>query len=356
MTRTHSPAECHILPPIVLAELAEHADAEVRRAAVASLTTSASLSGQRRAVTRLMRELNLGAAQISALTPATTHNRTVYDAEQGGRLPGVRKRGEGDPADPDVAVNQAYDNAGTTYDFYRDVFQRDSLDGLGLSLVATVHYTNNYDNAFWQGSQMVYGDGSGKILKAGSLVAELSVTAHEMTHGVVQHTANLVYHKQSGALNESMADVFGSMVKQYVAKQTADKADWLIGEGILGSALHGVALRSMKDPGKAFDRDRQVGHMKDYLNLPDDDMNDHGGVHLNSGIPNRAFYLTATALGGYSWEKAGPIWYDTLTTALKPTSTFADAAAATVASAGKLFGKGSTEEKAVQSAWGGVGL
>jgi Zn-dependent metalloprotease len=359
MTRTHSPAECYILPPVVLAELAEHADAEVRRAAVRSLAASATMRGQRAALTDLMRQLNLGPAQLRALTPESAkENRTVYDAEHGGSLPGVRRRGEGDPPSTDVAVNQAYDNAGITYGFYRDVFKRDSLDGHGMGLVSTVHYSSNYDNAFWQGTQMVYGDGSGRILATGSLTAELSVTAHEMTHGVVQHTANLEYHKQSGALNESMADVFGSMVKQYVAKQSADHADWLIGEGILGTALHGVALRSMKDPGTAFDHDQQPGHMDHYVDLPDDDdpRHDHGGVHINSGIPNKAFYLTATAIGGYSWETAGPIWYDALTTGLTSTSDFAAAAAATIASAAKLFGKGSTEEKAVRSAWSGVGL
>ena len=352
-------AECFILPQVVLAQLAEEGDRDVRGAALRSLNASTAVRTRRVALTELMTQLGLGPDQMSTIAPATaTPKRSIYDAKNGSALPGVLKRSEGDSPDSDLAVNQAYDNAGLTYDFYDKIFKRNSLDGQGLGLVSTVHFGNRFDNAFWNGTQMVYGDGSGQVLKVGSLTAEISVIAHEMTHGVVQFTAGLRYSKQSGALNESMADVFGSMVKQYVANETADQADWLIGEGILGTALHGDALRSLKAPGTAFDRDQQPAHMDNYVDLPDDldPRHDHGGVHINSGIPNHAFFLTATALGGHSWEAAGPIWYDALTTRLKPTSDFADAAKATIASATKLFGKGSPQEKAVQAAWTGVGL
>ncbi len=167
-----------------------------------------------------------------------------------------------------------------------------------------------------------------------------------------------MYHKQPGALNESMSDVFGSLVKQHGRGQTTDQADWLIGEGILGSALHGQALRSMKAPGTAFDLDRQPAHMDNYQDLPDDDdpRNDHGGVHINSGIANHAFFLAATAMGGYAWEKAGRIWYVTLTERLKPFSEFLDAAEATVTVAGELFGDGSQEQEHVRDAWRQVGV
>jgi Zn-dependent metalloprotease len=182
--------------------------------------------------------------------------------------------------------------------------------------------------------------------------------AHELTHGVTQFTAGLRYSGQSGALNESFSDVLGSLVKQRSLGQTADQADWLIGEGIMGPQLPGVALRSLKAPGTAFKYDDQPAHMNQYVQLPDDgDPNhDSGGVHINSGIPNHAFFLAATALGGNAWEKAGRIWYTTLTTRLTEDSDFQAAADATVAVSSDLFGTGGAEEQAIRAAWQQVGI
>jgi Zn-dependent metalloprotease len=179
-----------------------------------------------------------------------------------------------------------------------------------------------------------------------------------MTHGVTQFTANLDYRDQSGALNESISDVFGSLVKQWTLNQTADEADWLIGEGLLMPNVHGTALRSMKAPGTAFDdpvlggKDPQPDQMSAYIKTSED----QGGVHLNSGIPNRAFYLAATAIGGNAWEKAGLIWYRTLATRLASNAQFLDAANATVSVAGEAFGDGSDEQSAVRDAWQQVGV
>jgi Zn-dependent metalloprotease len=147
-------------------------------------------------------------------------------------------------------------------------------------------------------------------------------------------------------------------VKQRSLGQTADQADWLIGEGILGPALSGQALRSLKAPGTAFDFDNQPAHMDQYVDLQDDGdpRHDNGGVHINSGIPNHAFYLLATALGGNGWEKAGSIWYRTLTQHLNEDSDFQQAADATVAASGELFGVGGAEDEAVRSAWEQVGI
>jgi Zn-dependent metalloprotease len=352
--------QCYILPQVVLVELAREGDDDVRNSAVRTLATSAAVRTRRAALTEVVRLLGVSSAELNKLTPSTGERKSVYDVQNGGdfNLPGVLKRSEGGPAVEDVAVNEAYENADRTHDFYRDVLHRDSIDGDGMELISSVHFGKNFDNAFWNGLQMVYGDCSGRILAVGSLTRDLSVVAHEITHGVVQHTAGLQYSKQSGALNESWADVFGSIVKQHTAGETAEQADWLIGEGILGTALRGTALRSMKEPGTAFDRDRQPAHMRDYVDLPDDDdpAHDHGGVHINSGIPNKAFYLAATRLGGHSWEKAGPIWYDALTTQLGPNSDFVYAARATIISAAKLYGEGNEEEKAVRSAWEEVGI
>jgi Zn-dependent metalloprotease len=351
---------CSILPQVVLVELAEQGNAELRDHAARTLAASAAMRSRRSTLSEIVQRLGVDTANLGAMLATTGENKTVYDADHGGDngLPGVKKRGEGDQPNADTAINEAYDNADLTHDFYRDIFKRDSMDDLGMELVSSVHFGTDFDNAFWNGLQMVYGDGSGRILAKGSLTGDISVVAHELTHGVVQFTAGLRYSKQSGALNESNADVFGSMVKQYAAKETADKADWLIGEGILGSALHGAALRSMKEPGTAFDHDRQPAHMEHYVDLPDDSnpRNDHGGVHVNSGIPNKVFYLVATRLGDFSWEQAGPIWYDALTKRLRPDSTFQDAANATIASASELYGEGKDAEKAVRSAWKEVGV
>ncbi len=348
---------CFIVPPVVLAQLAEEGTAEDRTAAVNTLAASATLRAQR----ALVQELGLRGAALSKLGPPPGEKRTIYDMKSGGlsNLPGQKARGEGDPPSSDAAVNEAYDGADQTYDFYKEVLERTSLDDDGMELVSSVHYGKAYDNAFWNGRQMVYGDGSGRIIAAGSLTKDIAVIAHEMTHGVVQFTAGLRYSKQSGALNESFSDVVGSMVKQWVNKETASKADWLVGEGVLGAALlPGKALRSMKDPGKAFKFDNQPGHMDDYQDLPDDNdpNNDNGGVHINSGIPNRAFYLAATALKGCSWDRAGLVWYDTLANELRANSNFVDAAEATVESAKRLFKEDAEVAQAVEDAWRKVGV
>jgi Zn-dependent metalloprotease len=183
------------------------------------------------------------------------------------------------------------------------------------------------------------------------------VVGHELTHGVTAATAGLTYQGQSGALNESFSDVFGSLVRQMKENTTADQADWLIGKGLFLPSVQGVALRSMKAPGTAYDdpqigKDPQPADMAHYVNT----RADQGGVHTNSGIPNHAFYLVATALGGNAWERAGKIWYVTLTQRLQPSTDFQAAADATFAVAGELFGQGSDEQKAVQGGWSEVGI
>jgi Zn-dependent metalloprotease len=202
---------------------------------------------------------------------------------------------------------------------------------------------------------MVYGDGDGTLFNRFTIA--IDVIGHELTHGITQYEAALIYRNESGALNESFSDVFGSLVKQRTLNQTADQADWLIGEGLLASGVQGVALRSMKAPGTAYDdpvlgKDPQPANYKNLYR----GTSDNGGVHINSGIPNRAFYLAATAIGGYAWEKAGKIWYITLRDVLRSRSNFKNAANATIAVAGNLYGQDSNEQKAVRSAWKQVGV
>ncbi len=288
-------------------------------------------------------------------------HRTVHDAQHGTTLPGVLVRGEGQEPSGDAAVDQAYDGLGATWDLLAEVYGRDSLDGQGLPLVATVHYARDYDNAFWDGQQMVFGDGDGVYFNG--FTQSVDVIGHELAHGLTQYTAGLTYVGQSGALNESASDVWGSMVRQRVLGHTAEQADWLVGAGVFTDRVQGEALRSMKAPGTAYDdpvlgKDPQPATMADYVVLPHDADHDNGGVHINSGIPNHAFYLFATALGGYSWERAGQVWYDTMTTrGLIPRDVgFAGFAAATLTCAAARYGEGSEVGSALRTAWEQVGV
>ena len=241
-------------------------------------------------------------------------------------------------------------------DLFAELFDRRSVDGRGSTLSVTVHYGQRYDNAFWDGSQLVFGDGDGEVFER--FTKPMDVMAHEFTHGVTQFSANLTYQGQSGALNESVSDVFAALTKQRVLGQDAGAADWLIGEGLFRPGIAARALRSMLEPGTAYDdpqlgRDPQVGSMADYVETEED----NGGVHLNSGIPNRAFALAAVALGGPSWERAGRVWYDTLTGgAIASDVDFVGFAEATVASAGRLFPDDADVATRVRDAWAEVGV
>jgi Zn-dependent metalloprotease len=351
---------CCIAPPDLFARILEEGELDARRAALDALASSASLRTQRSLIGRISRETDIGVRSLAAINVPVGKRQTIYDAVHGGRsdLPGTRKRGQDDPPASDQAVNDVFDNTRKTYDFYRGVCGRDSVDDDGMELVSSVHYGVNFDNAFWNGAQMVYGDGSNQIFQVGKLTQALDVIAHELTHGVTQFTAALKYSKQSGALNEHFSDVFGVLTAQYSLRQTADQASWLIGEGTLVPTL-GRALRSMKEPGTAFSGDRQPSAMANYVELPNDNdpRNDNGGVHINSGIPNRAFYLFATALGGHSWVTAGKVWFTTLTGGhLQPDAQFTDAAEATIQVAGELFGDSGAEQEELRSAWQTVGV
>lgn len=348
----HSPINCFV-PPHVLKNIATKGTTKQKNLAIATLKASAQMRGQRQALA----DFSAAAFRVTA----GAKERVVYDAKNGSNLPGTIARKEGEPATADVAVNEAYDGSGVTYDLFNDIYQRNSIDGNGMRLDSTVHYQTGYDNAFWDGEQMVYGDGDEDLPADERLfnrfTIALDVIGHELTHGVTQFEAKLNYIAQSGALNESMSDVFGSLVKQYQLNQTASQADWVIGAGLLTLNVNGVGIRSMKAPGTAYDdpvlgKDPQPGHMSDYVNT----VSDNGGVHINSGIPNRAFYITAVELGGNAWIKAGQIWYVTLKDKLTANSKFQDCANLTYQVAGELFGAGSIEQQAVKKGWAEVGL
>lgn len=353
---SHRCAVCTIIPIHILIGMCDYADEATRRRALSTMLLSERLRGRRDAFAFL------GAVALS--NPTGTKRRTIYDAQENPNLPGKLVRSEDAKKSPDLHVNEAYNFSGTTYDFFRKVYGRNSIDDKGMRLDSTVHYREDpmepFDNALWDGTQMIYGDGDGKAFDR--FTKCLEVVGHELTHGVTQFESGLVYHGQSGALNESISDVFGSLVKQWKKKQRADQADWLIGAGLFTKNVNGVALRSMKDPGTAYDdatlggKDPQPAHMNKFMKLPDTRGGDWGGVHINSGIPNRAFYLTAIAIGGNAWEKAGSIWYGAVCGQLSANSTFSDAAKATTTVAANKYGSGSKEHNAVKSAWKEVGV
>jgi Zn-dependent metalloprotease len=336
---------CFIIPEYMNKNIVEKGTKEQKEHAWKNLILTEQLRG-RRLVTGLM---------SSMFAISNKLDRTIFDAENKESLPGSLVRHEGGRSKGGKTVSEAYDYSGSTYKFYKAIFDRNSIDTRGMKLDSSVHYGEDYNNAFWNGTQMVYGDGDGEIFQR--FTKNIDIVGHELTHGVTQYEAALEYEGQAGALNESFSDVFGSLVKQYALKQKADKADWLIGAGLFTSKVNGIALRSMKEPGTAYNdptigKDPQPAHMKDYVSTT----SDNGGVHVNSGIPNRAFYLTAIEIGGYAWEKAGRIWYITLTERLRERSNFEATANITHKVAGSIYGRNSIEQKAVYNAWKRVGL
>lgn len=350
-------AHC-IVPPFLGERLAQSKNKKVRDAALRNLQVSSHIRGFRSLAGGMPRALipYAGASPSKAkIRREIYHQGNREPAENNTYLPGQLVRPEGGPRSKDPAVNEAYDFSGATWKFYNKVFGRNSIDDAGMTLVNSVHAGRGYDNAFWNGYQMVYGDGDGIVFRR--FTASLDVVGHELTHGVVQFGSGLTYHDEPGALNEHFADVFGSLVKQYKKRQTAAKADWLIGREILVPAPTRTALRSMKDPGTAFQNDPDLGtdpQPKHYANRYTGGL-DYGGVHINSGIPNHAFYLAATKIGGNAWEKAGRVWYKVMHDLL-PESSFADCAAQSRMVAESMFGASSSVAKAIDTAWTAVGL
>ena len=275
-------------------------------------------------------------AELTSTDSGEKAARMVYDCKNKWEQRVKLVLQEGGTSPTDDSVKNAYDFSGKVRDYFMQKHQRKSIDNANMDLILNVHYGVKYQNAFWDGDEMTFGDGDGQIFTDFS--KSLDVIAHELTHGVTQWTANLEYEGQSGALNEHFSDVFGTVITQYAEGQTAASADWLIGDEIMGPQLGGEALRSMSEPGTAYDndlmgKDDQPSHMKDYYNGSED----NHGVHTNSGILNKAFYLAAKEME-IGTENAGLIWYDSLQK-LWPTAQFNDAVKVIVDSAKDLTNK-----------------
>jgi Zn-dependent metalloprotease len=335
-------------------QMAHCPDHRIRERALAALAHGAAVRAVRSFAQRVP-------ALMASPSPTGRRHRLVYDARKKDSLPGKLVRSEGDAKVADTAVNEAYDFSGDTFDFYLERFGRNSLDDAGMTLTSSVHVGEAdgsdrhqpMNNAFWDGSQMAYGDGDGVVFQC--FTKSLDVVAHELTHGVQSFASNLLYRGQSGALNEHFSDVFGVLVRQWRRGETAEKANWLVGREVLVPAATRRGIRDMEHPGTAYRDDPVLGSdpQPDHMNRLYEGAADSGGVHINSGIPNRAFVLVAQALGGPAWETPGAIWYDAMLQ-LSRTSRFADLARITAQVAGDRFG--AAARKAVRAAWKKVGL
>jgi Zn-dependent metalloprotease len=301
---------------------------------------------------------------MAGIKPINKIYREVYDSGEMPLALGKLIYKEGQKTIPkDKDAKNVIEGAGNVWNFYKKLFNRNSLDNKGLGLIQTIRFRENQDepfyNAFWDGEQMFYGTGNKKFTN--SFTSDLDIIGHELTHGVTDFEAQLEYEFQSGALNESYSDVFGILIKQWVNNTPARKADWLIGKNVLKGTN---ALRSMKAPGTAFKNDPIFGNdpqpatMNHFQHLPNTEEGDYGGVHINSGITNYAFYIASFEMNGNAWEKAGLIWYAALTDkkVLGKKSNFPDAATATLKKATANFGKNSLEVKAVEKGWKEAGV
>ena len=348
---THHSMQC-ILPPHMVDALKVRGGAKLRK--MAQMLQKVAEEARTLRAEAAPPSAFRGGVTLAAVDGGTLF-REVYDGKGRATLPGTLTWSENDSESDDEAVREAYQGAEAVFKLYSKIYKRDSIDGAGLLIVSTVHHRRNYNNAFWNGSQMVYGDGDGVIFQP--LTRSLSVVGHEISHGVVQFSGGLIYQDESGALNESFADVFGCLTEQYLKGQAVAEASWLIGDGLLGPDIKGEALRSMKAPGTAYDdpllgKDPQPYHMAEYVKTS----SDRGGVHINSGIPNHAFYLLAQYLGGKAWEKAGKIWYDALQNNNNPHATFTEWAELTVEAARRRYKSGSREVLFTRRAWKLVGI
>ncbi len=353
MNTTSIRSTCFFVPPYVEAAIARQPD---RPADEQSQLAVAQAARERRAEAITRVEAGADALAPSLAPSATgTGRREVYDSENTTNQRVRLVRPEGSPETKDAEVINAYDSAGVVRTFFRDVLNRNSIDNRALDLVLNVHFGTKFNNAFWDGDEMTFGDGDGVIFSG--FARSLDVVAHELAHGVTQHASGLVYQGESGALNEHFSDVFGTAITQWANDERPQDADWLIGDEIMGPELYGEALRSMRYPGTAYDnpilgKDPQPAHYADrYTGSAD-----NGGVHINSGIPNRVFHRVATELG--DTLLTARIWYHALNF-LKPTSTFAEAAAQVADSARILVKAGVAHKGAAQvvrGAWREVGV
>lgn len=339
---------CFIVPKDALERLAgdKKLPQELRKAAADSAR-----------ITDVIRRMRIDAGELTAvattlgahLVPlAASPTVRVYDCKTTQTLPGSPVSAPG--RSRDATAKRTFSETTAVARFYKSVFGRNSVDDAGMTLLSSIHYGRRYNNAMWNGSQMIYGDGDGKLFV--DFTRGSDVIGHELTHGVTQHSLQLGYSGDAGGLNESMSDCFGSMFRQWQARQDVTAADWLIGADIIGPTARArgfTCLRNMLNPA---DRKALAPQPVHYSQLtPGMD------PHAASGPPNLAFATACKALGGKSWEQLGQVWYAALTTSgAVPSMTMPKFAARTRQLATQLYPKVAAVAAAVDAGWKQVGL
>jgi Zn-dependent metalloprotease len=308
-------------------------------------------------VGKQIRKLRTQAGKLTAVTTSlglaagtipAAPTITLSDCQHNQTLPGIPVDDATDSTDG--ATKRAAVETSAVADFYKTVFGRNSIDDAGITMASSVHYGINFNNAFWNGSRMTYGDGDNNIFI--DFTTSTDVIAHELTHGVTQYSLQLAYTGEAGGLNESLSDVFGSMFRQWRANQDVTQADWLIGKDIMGpgaTARGFTCLRDMADPGGAHCMTPQPVQFSDFKTGMD--------PHISSGIPNLAFCTAAKAVGGNSWETVGQMWYKALTgSAPSPNMTMETFANSTRQLAAQMDPANATVANAIDAGWTAVGL
>lgn len=331
----HKP-NCHIVPPHILEALAKRGNVSCKK----------TLNDAHRILAKRNASLNNLLVQSRI---AGDGERFIYDSQNKNQQRVELVLQEGDLPVEDKTANEAYDTSGFVHEYFRKTFDLNSIDGNGMDIICNIHYGVAYNNAFWDGDEMTYGDGDG--MEFTDFASAIDVVAHELVHGITQFLANLEYRSQSGALNEHFSDVFGTVIKQKYLKQSLSEANWLIGDSVVTEQFPGVAIRSLKAPGTANDFDSQPDHMDNYYAGSADNQ----GVHINSGIPNKAFYLCCKEIG---LDESALIWFQTLQ-ALWRTADFNDMLDVILSTTEHLQTEGKVCDaafEAVSSSFAAVGL
>jgi len=339
---------CCIVPKDVLERLAgdKKLSAELRKAAADSAKLSDAMRSLRNQYGVLAGLAQAAGAHLVDLAAAP--KVTVYDSRNTQTLPGTPVKSP--KTSKDASAKRCFTETSSVAEFYKSVFGRNSVDNAGMTLMSSIHFGHNYNNAMWNGQQMVYGDGDGKLFI--DFTKGNDVIGHELTHGVTQYSLQLAYSGDAGGLNESVSDCFGSMFRQWEANQDVNSADWLIGADIMGSVAKSRGFKCLRNMAKPADKAALAPQPTKYSQItPGMD------PHYSSGPPNLAFCTACKTLGGKSWEKIGQVWYTVLTTSgAQPQITMPQFAARCRQTATQLYPKLPAVGAAVDAGWKSIGI
>ena len=339
---------CFIVPHDVLTRLAQDQElsAEIRRGMSATAAVSHEIRQLRNQANKLTGVALANATALVQLAAAPTV--TVYDCKHTHTLPGTPVSNPG--SSPDPTAKRAFSETTNVAKFYKDVFGRNSIDNQGMTMMSSTHYDVKFNNAMWNGSQMIYGDGDGSIFI--DFTNGDDVIGHELTHGVTQHSLQLDYADEAGGLNESLSDCFGSMFRQWEKNQDVTAADWLIGRDIMGPAAKTKGFTCLRDMAQPNAKHCLAPQPTQYSQItPGMD------PHVSSGPPNLAFCTACKTLGGKSWEKIGQVWYHSMIDfGPSPSMGMKQFAARTRQVAQRLFPGDAAVGAAVDRGWTQVGL